>query len=106
MIADTSINKPFGEQLGNGVAPVLTTTSHLWVLRAGEALRAKHFAALMGINRADDRLMDVWASRLGGSRGQLRRDLAGNIDAVSKSGHRLELARAYVLAWARRERPG
>ena len=48
--------------------------------------------------------MDVCASRLGGSREQLRRDLAGNIDAMSEAGHRLMLARAYVLAWARRER--
>ena len=70
MIADISQNPPFGDHLGNGEAPVLTTTSQLWVLRAGEALRAQHCAALMGINIADvlvhERMTDSWmCGRLG-----------------------------------------
>ena len=70
MIADISQNPPFGDHLVHGESPVLTTTSQLWVLRAGEALRAKHCAALMGINLTDvlayERMTDAWmCGRLG-----------------------------------------
>ena len=67
MIADISHNPPFGDLLVHGEAPVLTTTSLLWVLRAGEALRAKHFTTLMGVNLTDvltyERMTDAWMCR-------------------------------------------
>lgn len=49
-LVDTSQNPPFGSMPFDGLAPTLTTTSHLWCMSAGRELRAGELAALMGFD--------------------------------------------------------
>ena len=70
LIVDTSQNPPFSYLHCHGDTPTFTTSSDLWVFQAGEALRAPHYAALMGLDMAavsvTKNMADAWLrERLG-----------------------------------------
>ena len=70
LIVDISQNPPFSDLHCHGDTPTFTTSSDLWVFQAGEALRAPHYAALMGLDMAavsvTNNMTDAWLrERLG-----------------------------------------
>ena len=72
MVGDVSQNHPgpFGSMFAGADTPEVTTSSSVWAFQAGQVLRTRHMAALMGIDLSmvifADHMSEAWLrQRLG-----------------------------------------